>query len=279
MKQKIKVYITTLLGYTLLLSLLLFIVREVNVFKALEKIKFLPLYTVFNGLVFTLIFSFFHKKHAQSNLQKRILNTIFIYVSFIITGVVFSGVLNAILLFVLTEISTDRLLNNLYTVFSLLIVAVIMLWYVVLIFGFITFGFLEILSHLFINEKEEKKSSTKKNFIYVASIVIASVSLCFFVLKPKYRYYKIQDIPNTDLKAVIYTQKNYNTISLRGEWFYTPAYVELQDLQGNIIAKQIFFNRCTVQVGEIYFKVKNNKLYYTKFSYIDLSDYSYYCFK
>ncbi|MEM0940643.1 MAG: hypothetical protein AAF600_14500 [Bacteroidota bacterium] len=105
------------------------------------------------------------------------------------------------------------------------------------------------------------------------------IAFLYFTNKPSYSYYKTKTIPDTNLQVVIYLQNNFRTLSLTGESSYQMAYVELQDLAGNILAKQNFFNRCEFQLGEMYLGIADNKLYLTKFSYIDLENYNYYCFK
>ena len=103
--------------------------------------------------------------------------------------------------------------------------------------------------------------------------------MLYFFLKPNYKYHKTEKIPNTNLQAIIYLQNNYKSIPIgSSDASYALSYIKLQDLEGNTLAKQSFFNRCEVQIGELYLKKEDNKLYFTKFSYIDLTNYNYYCF-
>lgn len=114
---------------------------------------------------------------------------------------------------------------------------------------------------------------------YTLLAIVITVVLTWFLLKPSYSYYKTEVIKGTDLQLVIYVKNNFKHFGFSSQNSYKLAYTELQDLNGNILAKQNLFNKCEVQVEEIKPFTTDNKLYFTKFSYIDLVNYSYYCFK
>ncbi len=121
--------------------------------------------------------------------------------------------------------------------------------------------------------------SKKTKYILLAVFAVGAIAVLYVKFKPKFSYYKTEKIPNTNLHAVIYLQDNFKSLSIgSSDGAYALSYIELQDLKGNTIAKQNWFTRCEVQIGELRFSLEKNKLYFTKFSYIDLTDYKYYCF-
>lgn len=119
----------------------------------------------------------------------------------------------------------------------------------------------------------------KSKTIHILLSILITVVVIWFLLKPNYTYYKTEIIKGKDLQVVIYVQNNFSHFGFSSQNGHKLAYIELQNLDGNTLAKQSLFNRCEVLIEEINPFVENNKLYFTKFSYINLLDYSYYCFK
>ncbi|WKB82456.1 hypothetical protein QYR09_05345 [Cellulophaga lytica] len=119
----------------------------------------------------------------------------------------------------------------------------------------------------------------KSKTIHILLSILITVVVTWFLLKPNYTYYKTEIIKGKNLQVVIYVQKNFSHFGFSSQNGHKLAYIELQNLKGKTLAKQSLFNRCEVLIEEINPSVENNKLYFTKFSYINLLDYSYYCFK
>ncbi|PKB43009.1 hypothetical protein AX016_1189 [Cellulophaga sp. RHA19] len=118
----------------------------------------------------------------------------------------------------------------------------------------------------------------KSKTIHILLSIVITVVSAWFLLKPNYSYYKTEIIRGKNLQVVIYVQNNFSHFGFSSQNGHKLAYIELQNLDGNTLAKQSLFNRCEVLIEEINPFVENNKLYFTKLSYINLLDYSYYCF-
>lgn len=118
----------------------------------------------------------------------------------------------------------------------------------------------------------------KSKTIHILLSILITVVVIWFLLKPNYIYYKTEIIKGKNLQVVIYVQNNFSHFGFSSQDGHKLAYIELQNLDGNTLAKQSSLNRCEVLIEEINPFVENNKLYFTKLSYINLLDYSYYCF-
>lgn len=295
MSHKIKTILITFIGYSLLLFILCLEIVHLSEYKILEKFTLpsvIP-YIILNGAIFTFLFGLFRDRYVKSDFKKRIGIALFVYIAFIILATVITLFSSIYFSYLFTDGASSISLKDLRFIISMLMVVMVMSLGRILIFGLLTFGFTEILYTYVLkkntknietnisNASKEKKTLKISNpYIKITVVSIVPIFIFILILMPKYRYYKTEKIPDTNLQVVIYLQSNYITgFSTHSDFAYTPAYIELQNLQGKTLAKRYFFNRCTVQIGDIFFDIEDNKLYFTKFSYIDLSDYSYYCFK
>lgn len=264
----------TFIGYGLLLIVFFFTLR--NIYSRLPDIEiYLYQYILLNTAIFTFIFNLFKDCYIQSTLKSRIQHSLYLFLTFLLVSS-----LSTSLLYTLHYLSYQDDTNKWLMVFSETILFFGLFffayWYVIGILGLFTYGFVEAVHHFVLNKIEVPVRSPKEGPHYLKYVMPALLTIIiaflYFTNKPSYSYYKTKTIPDTNLQVVIYLQNNFRTLSLTGESSYQMAYVELQDLAGNILAKQNFFNRCEFQLGEMYLGIADNKLYLTKFSYIDLEN-------
>ncbi len=277
LKQRIHFLAISSFGYSIVLGLFIVFLEEMTKYHLFKEIEYFPMYIMINAFVFTLTFYVFRTYYGQSNIYKRIKLIVFIYAVFLILVFGINACLYQIML-CLNKGFEIAFFHGFKNTLLWILVGLSLLWKALIVLGIISFFFTEIIRYFLLKNEKAVEIEEKKSFFSVALIVLVFITLYIFFLRPTYVYHKTERIENTNLQAVIYIQDNYTSIGFSNDFAYRPAYVELQDLSGALVAKQFLLNRCTVQIGEIYFKIKNNKLYYTKFDYIDLSNYQYYCF-
>ena len=279
MKFKSKILITLIasIGFFLLLTIFLWIISKTEYNNLLPYLSVYTFnYILSNTLIFTFIFSLFYRQISRSNFKNRIVYVFIIYVLFLIIGSVTTALLHAFHKITHYKMETSLFLSEFGEAIAYICITILIIPWVAITFGILIFGFIEGIYYLVLKKIEITTSIKKIPYIFLGIVVSPFILVSIIALQPNFKYHKTEKIPNTSLQAVIYLQDNFKSISIgSSDASYALSYFELQ---GNTLAKQFFFNRCKVMIGELYFQIEDNKLYFTKFSYIDLIDYSYHCF-
>lgn len=113
--------------------------------------------------------------------------------------------------------------------------------------------------------------------ILILFIVIGISTYCF--LKPKFKITQTLESPDKAYVLEVYTQTNFKASGLSNQQGFKKAYVLLKDANNNIIAKPSIFSSCQFILEDlnVYWELDDNKVYFTKFNYINLIDKSYSC--
>lgn len=276
MKQKNKFFIIVFTGYAPILLMIFLLAKNSSYYTLLPDIVYSPIqYIILNAFVFTSMLVMFFNKIINQTAKKRIVYGFLVYFFSLVLG----SLLTSILYTFNAEVSDVNILNTMSATFAYSWLMLFLALHLTLLLGVLTIGFIECLNYIY--NKRNFSFVIKSNILkYFFSILLGLMIILISIgLKATYKYHKTEKIPDTNLQAVIYLQDNYKTIAIaNSSGSYALSYIELQDLEGNTLAKQSFFNRCEVQIGELDFEIIDNKLYFTKFSYIDLTNYKYYCF-
>ncbi len=119
---------------------------------------------------------------------------------------------------------------------------------------------------------------TLKTIIVIFIVIIGAFYLW---LKPRFR--ETEDTyPSPDGKYVlkVFVQTNMMSFGLRNDPGLRAAYVVLEDANGNVLCKPSIFNSCKNAIIEDVWgnwEEDDRKVYYTKFSYIDLETMKMHC--
>lgn len=113
-----------------------------------------------------------------------------------------------------------------------------------------------------------------KYFISIFCILLIISSCSKFELKEVYKS------PDSNYKLEVFIEKEYKPIaSLSSESGYRKTYVVLKDINNNVIFEPDLFDSCTFQLIDfsIDWKSKEGKVYFAKFSYIDIKNKTIHC--
>jgi len=126
-------------------------------------------------------------------------------------------------------------------------------------------------------------------FVMVVSITIVVV----FILKPKiYIFAKEALFQSVNKKFVlesvyeehntymleVYRQTNNNSVTgLSSSAGFAQAYVKLKDKQGKVLLEPKWYASCDFIIGDLNVIWDVNRVYFTKFNYIDLTTMSFDC--
>ncbi|WP_346881327.1 hypothetical protein [uncultured Algibacter sp.] len=120
----------------------------------------------------------------------------------------------------------------------------------------------------------------KKIFkIILISILILIVGVYLWTI-PRFKE-NGEVYPSPDGKYVlkVYAQTNFIRIGI-GDGGFKHAYVVLEDRNGNVLCKPTIFNSCKEAIiSEVWgnWEEEEDKVYFTKFSYIDLNTMKMHC--
>lgn len=120
----------------------------------------------------------------------------------------------------------------------------------------------------------------KKRTAIIFSIALLLAISMYFLSKKNYSLLKTYPSPNSNYSLEVYKEKNYKPlISLASESGFARAYVVLKDAQSNIILKPSWYAPCKFRVGDLNvdWQINQNRIYFTKFNYIDLKNNSFSC--
>lgn len=121
----------------------------------------------------------------------------------------------------------------------------------------------------------------KIKMIYILFIlVIVGIAIgAFFYLKPKYERSETYISPNKEYVLELYTQTNFKHIGFTNQTDFKKAYVVLKNSNGDILAKPNAFNSCTFSKGDfkVFWELENDKVYFTKFNFIDVKNQAFNC--
>jgi len=77
----------------------------------------------------------------------------------------------------------------------------------------------------------------------------------------------------------VYQQSNDNSFAgLSSSVGFAESYVVLKDKQNNVLLEPHWYASCDFIIGDLAVDWDENKVYFTKFNFIDLKDYSYDCY-
>ena len=77
----------------------------------------------------------------------------------------------------------------------------------------------------------------------------------------------------------VYQQSNYNSFAgLSSSVGFAESYVVLKDKQNKVLLEPHWHASCDFIIGDLAVDWDENKVYFTKFNFIDLKDYSYHCY-
>lgn len=119
---------------------------------------------------------------------------------------------------------------------------------------------------------------SKMIYIVVALVLVIGISAYYF-LKPKFKLAESIPSPNNEYVLDVYKQTNFSHFGFSSQNAYKKTYVVLKDKQNTIIVEPGVFSSCTFTYAElkVFWEIENNKVYFTKFNYINLEDNSYSC--
>lgn len=116
----------------------------------------------------------------------------------------------------------------------------------------------------------------KTKTILVALVVLIIIALVVYIIsKPKFSLNKTYTSPDNKYLLEVYTEKDFKpTMSMASESGFAKAYVILKDNKGNILVKPNWIKPCRFIIGDfaIEWQMEQNKVYFTKFNYIDLKN-------
>ncbi len=112
----------------------------------------------------------------------------------------------------------------------------------------------------------------------IAGIIIFIIvgAVLYFKFKSEFTEYERFNSPDGKYTLIVYidSSPSYLVTSFHSDSSYREAYVVLIDKKDNkTLAKTNFFNGCYFIIGdmEIEWDMKNEKVHFTKFNYIDLN--------
>ncbi len=119
---------------------------------------------------------------------------------------------------------------------------------------------------------------TLKKIVRISLVVIG---IFYVALKPRFRATE-ETYPSPDGTYVlkVYVQTHMVSFGLRNDPGLRAAYVVLEDANGNVLCKPGIFSSCKNAIIEDVWgnwEEEDRKVYYTKFSYIDLETMEMHC--
>ncbi|WP_298547669.1 hypothetical protein [uncultured Aquimarina sp.] len=112
-----------------------------------------------------------------------------------------------------------------------------------------------------------------KKLIYLIPVLILIIGAIYFFTRKKFEEYKRHASPDGQYVLVVYVQKEMYAIGFSSQQSHKSAYVALEDKNGKVLVKPGLFRSCEFSLGDFgaEWLMDENKVYYTKFDYIDLS--------
>ena len=104
-------------------------------------------------------------------------------------------------------------------------------------------------------------------------IVLIYLNQLKFILKETYTS------PNSEYILELYEETEYKPFfSLSSERGFTEAYVVLKDNQGVVLLEPHWYASCDFRIGDLQLEWQKGKVYFTKFNFIDLDEYTFDCY-
>ncbi len=118
--------------------------------------------------------------------------------------------------------------------------------------------------------------------ILIAIVLLILIALVVYVIsRPKFVLQTTHTSPDNKYILEVYTEKGFKpTMSMASESGFAKAYVILKDNKGNILAKPNWIKPCRFIIGDlaIEWQIEQDKVYFTKFNYINLKNNSLDCY-
>ncbi len=85
--------------------------------------------------------------------------------------------------------------------------------------------------------------------------------------------------PNNEYILEIYEETEYRPFfSLSSEQDFAEAYVVLKNNQEKVLLEPYWYASCDFLIGDLQLEWKQGKVYFTKFNFIDLDEYTFDCY-
>ena len=116
----------------------------------------------------------------------------------------------------------------------------------------------------------------KKKIIFIFLLLII---VFIYLSQAKYTLQKTYASPNSDYILEVYEETGYKPFfSLVSEQGFAKAYVVLKNKQGKVLLEPHWYASCDFLIGDLMIDWDENRVYFTKFNYIDLKNYTFSCF-
>jgi len=99
------------------------------------------------------------------------------------------------------------------------------------------------------------------------------------IINKKFVLSKAYEIEDKQYTLEVYRQKNYKSlIGLSSSHDFAEAYVVLKNKQGKVLLEPHWYASCDFLIGDLQIDWDENRVYFTKFNYIDLTSMSFNCY-
>lgn len=99
------------------------------------------------------------------------------------------------------------------------------------------------------------------------------------IINKKFVLAKTYEVKDKQYALELYVNSNYKSFAgFSSSHGFAEAYVVLKDVQGNVLLEPHWYASCDFLLGDLRIDWDENKVYFTKFNYIDLTSMSYDCY-
>jgi len=110
-------------------------------------------------------------------------------------------------------------------------------------------------------------------------ILLLLIIVFIYLSQPKFILKETYTSPNHGYILELYEETGYKPFfSLSNEHDFIEAYVLLKDSQGKILLEPHWYASCNFLIGDLQLEWQKEKVYFTKFNFIDLDEYTFDCF-
>ena len=116
----------------------------------------------------------------------------------------------------------------------------------------------------------------KKRIIFIFLLLII---VFIYLSRSKYIPRKTYASPNSEYILEVYEETGYKPFfSLASEQDFAEAYVVLKNKKGKVLLEPHWYASCDFLIGDLMIDWDENRVYFTKFDYIDLTSMSFDCY-
>ena len=113
----------------------------------------------------------------------------------------------------------------------------------------------------------------------IISVFLLLIILFAYVTQTKFILQKSYTSPSNNYILELYVEREHKPFfSLSSEQDFAEAYVILKNKEGRVLLEPHWYASCTFPIGDLMIDWTENRVYFTKFNYIDLTSFSFDCY-